>query len=256
MSLLEKIGQGTEQSAPAQLDHNGAKTVSSGLAELQVFLDRRSSASEQVYTVLREAIVRAKLLPGESISENAVCRQFNVSRTPVRAAIQRLAEDGLVDVFPQLGSFVSQIDIGSIQDSHFVRRSLEVCLLREVASRWTPAMSGEMRGLVEAQRRKVAAGDIDGFHDLDEQFHQMFALYAQRPGVWSAIHAAKAKLTRFIRFSGNAERLAVVLEEHLAILDALDAGNSDRAEAALMAHLDKIFVLFEAHATEARHARQ
>ncbi|MER9211163.1 GntR family transcriptional regulator [Mesorhizobium sp. M0663] len=243
-----------ERNAISRFDQNGAKAMSSGLVELDVFLNRRSSASEQIYSVLREAIVRAKLLPGESISENAVCRQFNVSRTPVRAAIQRLAEDGLVSVFPQLGSFVSQIDIVSIQDSHFVRRSLETCLLREVAPRWTPAMSAEMRSLVAAQERSIAEGDIDGFHDNDENFHQLFASFAQRPGVWTTIHAAKAKLTRFIRFSGNAARFAVVLQEHLAILDALDANDGPGAEAALVAHLDKIFVLFDAHASETRHA--
>lgn len=238
----------------SRVTQDGTRAMSSGLAELDVFLDRRSSASEQVYMVLREAIVRAKLLPGESISENAVCRQFNVSRTPVRAAIQRLAEDGLVSVFPQLGSFVSQIDIASIQDSHFVRRSLEICLLREVVPRWTPAMSAEMRSVVTAQERSVLEGNIDAFHDHDENFHQMFASFAQRPGVWATIHAAKAKLTRFIRFSGNAARFAAVLQEHLAILDALDANDGPGAEAALVAHLDKIFVLFDAHAAEARRA--
>jgi DNA-binding GntR family transcriptional regulator len=226
----------------------------SGLGELDVFLDRRNSASEQVYAVLRDAIVRAKLLPGESISENAVCRQFNISRTPVRAAIQRLAEDGLVNVFPQLGSFVSEIDIVSIQDSQFVRRSLETCLLREIAPRWTPEMSAEMRAQVAAQEKSISEGDIDGFHDRDESFHHLLATFAQRPGVWATIHAAKAKLTRFIRFSGNAGRLADVLKEHLAIVDALDANDGPGAEAALVTHLDKIFVLFDAHAAEARRA--
>ena len=216
-----------------------------GLTDLTLELDRRASVADQVHRVLREAIVRVRLLPGTPISENSICRQFAVSRTPVRAAIQRLSEEGLVDVYPQQGSFVAPIRIGGIHDNHFVRRALEVALLREVAPHWTPAMSREMRDAVGAQVAAIAAGDVDGFHLHDERFHQLFAVHAGRDGVWTAILAAKAKLTRFIRFSGHARRLPVVIDEHLAILDALDAGDAWAAEAALITHLDQIFVLFD-----------
>ncbi len=219
-----------------------------GLADLDLVLDRRIPAGEQVYATLREAIVCARLMPGELISENAVCRQFNVSRTPVRAAIQRLVEDGLVTVFPQFGSFVSEIDIETIRDSHFVRRSLEVCLLREVSAVWLPGMSGKLRELVSAQKGDIAVGDVDGFFRDDEEFHRLFSVFVNRPGVWETIYEAKAKLTRFHRFAGSPTRFEAVVEEHLAILDALDAGDVAGAEAAMITHLDKIFVLFDAHA--------
>ncbi|RZM05993.1 MAG: GntR family transcriptional regulator, partial [Sphingomonas sp.] len=204
-----------------------------------------ASVADQVHRVLREAIVRVRLMPGTPISENSICRQFAVSRTPVRAAIQRLSEEGLVDVYPQQGSFVAKIRVGGIHDNHFVRRSLEVALLREVAPRWTGAMSGTLREAVDAQRAAVEAADADAFHASDERFHQLFAIHAGRDGVWSAIFAAKSQLTRFIRFSGHAQRLPVVIEEHLAILDALDAGNAAAAEAALVTHLDQVFILFD-----------
>jgi GntR family transcriptional regulator, rspAB operon transcriptional repressor len=214
-----------------------------GLADLALALDRRSSVADQVHRVLREAIVSVRLLPGTPISENSICRQFAVSRTPVRAAIQRLSEEGLVDVYPQQGSFVSLIKVGGIHDNHFVRRSLEVALLREVSPLWTPAMSRTMRDAVDAQRAAIQAGDADAFHHHDERFHQFFALHAGRDGVWTSILAAKAKLTRFIRFSGHAQRLPVVINEHIAILDALDAGDAETAEKALTTHLDQVFVL-------------
>lgn len=216
-----------------------------GLSDLVLELDRRSSVADQVHRVLREAIVRVRLLPGTPISENSICRQFAVSRTPVRAAIQRLSEEGLVDVYPQQGSFVAPIRIGGIHDNHFVRRSLEVALLREVAPHWTPAMSRTLREAVDAQRAAIAAGDPDGFHASDERFHQLFAVLAEREGVWAAIFAAKLQLTRFIRFSGHAKRLPVVVDEHMAIIDALDAGDAIAAEAALVTHLDQVFVLFD-----------
>lgn len=222
-----------------------APSPQAGLAGVSLNLDRRVPMTEQVHGALRAAILSAQLPPGIAISENAICRQFAVSRTPVRAAIQRLSEEGLVDVFPQQGSFVSQIEIGGVRDSHFVRRTLEVALIRAAAARWTPGASRALRDTAEAQLGSIAEGDVDGFHREDESFHRIIAVEAGHAGVWPTILAAKTQLTRLIRFSGDAERLPVVVEEHLRIADALDAGAAGAAEAALVAHLDQIFILFE-----------
>lgn len=224
----------------------------SGLADLGLMVDRRSSVADQVYAALHEAITSARLLPGAAISENSICRQFNVSRTPVRAAIQRLSEEGLVDVYPQLGSYVSRINLTGMQDSHFIRRSIEVGLLREVAQRWTPAMSRGMREVVATQERAIAAGDTDGCYRYDEEFHHLFAVFAEREGVWPTVLGAKTPLTRFLRFAGNPQRLPMIPLEHLTIVDALDAGDVQGAENALVIHLDKIFVLFDALPEEER----
>lgn len=208
-------------------------------------IDRREPVSEQVYEMLRDAIIRVQLPPGTPISENSLCRQFKVSRTPIRAAVQRLSEEGLVDVFPQQGSFVSAIKLGDLRDSQFVRRSLELALLREVAVRWTPAMSREMRDVIAEQADDIRRGEVDAFHRDDERFHRLLAVYADRPGVWLAVLAAKRRLTRFIRLSGKPKRLPEVITEHEAIVDALDRSDAKAAEAALTLHLDRIFVLLE-----------
>ena len=80
-------------------------------------LDRRRIVSEQVYEALKAAIVGVRLLPGTWISENRICRHLGVSRTPVRTAIVRLAEEGLIDVYPQQGSFVAPIRLAGIAES-------------------------------------------------------------------------------------------------------------------------------------------
>ncbi|WP_062119846.1 GntR family transcriptional regulator [Aureimonas sp. AU40] len=223
-----------------------------GLGGLILKLDRRLSVADQVHAALREAILAVDLPPGAAISENSICRQFSVSRTPVRAAIQRLSEEGLVDVFPQQGSFVSRIKIGGIHDSHFVRRTLEIALVREAALRWTPEAGRRLAETLEAQSTDIARGDVDAFHRDDERFHQLIAIQAGHEGVWPSVMAAKMQLTRFIRFSGNSERLPVVVEEHKAIMDALDRADADAAETALVVHLDKIFILFEGMPAEER----
>lgn len=215
------------------------------LSTVSLALDRRRPVAEQVYETLKRAIVELRLLPGTAISENSLGQQLSVSRTPIRAAILRLSEEGLIDVFPQQGSFVSLIRISDLKDSQFVRRSLEVALVTEAAAQWSERASARLHAIVEDQRAAIAADDFDGFHREDEAFHQAFAEIAGRKGVWPSVLAAKTNLTRFIRFSGDRQRLPAVIEEHLAILAALDRGDATAAGAAMAAHLDRIFLLFE-----------
>lgn len=222
------------------------------IERLELVVDRRISVADQVHAALRDAIIDVRLAPGAPISENSICRQFAVSRTPVRAAIQRLSEEGLVDVYPHLGSFVSPIRLEGLRDNQFVRRSLEAALLREVAPRWTGAMSRDMRAVIDEQERLLATDDPKGFLNADEAFHRLFAVFAGREGVWPAILAAKLPLTRFHRYSAKPDRLAHVVVEHLAVVDALDRGDAAAAEHALATHLDMIFVMFEALPEEER----
>jgi DNA-binding GntR family transcriptional regulator len=214
--------------------------------QIEFKLDRKRPVADQVYDALKHAIVTVRLLPGTSISENRMCRHFGVSRTPVRSAVVRLAEEGLIDVYPQQGSFVAPIRLASVRDSHFIRKHLELAVLRDAARLWTPAKSRAARAIIASQEAAIAAGDADLFHQEDERFHQAFSLFADREGVWSTILVAKARLGRFVRLFGKPERLPFVIEEHLGILDALDAGDAALATARLDSHLDKVFDMLDA----------
>ncbi len=208
-------------------------------------LDRRRPVSEQVYDALKQAIVTVRLLPGTSISENRICRHFGVSRTPVRTAIVRLAEEGLIDVYPQQGSFVAPIRLAGIAAGRFARRVLEAAVLREAAALWTAEMSRQSHAIIAAQSRAIAAGDTEAFHREDENFHHAFSVFAGREAVWGTILGAKASLARVMRLLGRPDRLPVVVAEHAAIVDALDAGDADAAVRRLEDHLDKIFQMIE-----------
>jgi DNA-binding GntR family transcriptional regulator len=210
-----------------------------------VDINRKYPVADQIYEALKEAIVSVRLLPGTSISENRICRHFGVSRTPVRSAMVRLSEDGLIDVYPQQGSFVSPIRLVEINDSHFVRKNLEIALMREAAAKWSPQKSAEARAIIEVQRQAIATGDGNLFFREDEHFHQVFATFAERERVWVTILQAKARLARFVRLFGKPDRLPVVVKEHIAILDALDAGEIDRAIAELEHHLDMAFTMLK-----------
>src|SRR5690606_39801560 len=97
-------------------------------------LARRSRmAVPQIYDDLRSQIVSISLRPGVGLSEARIAEQYGVSRTPVREAFKRLAEDGFLEVVPQVGTFVSRIDLQIVHDAHFVRETLE-CRVVELAA--------------------------------------------------------------------------------------------------------------------------
>ena len=85
----------------------------------------QSALAERVFVQLRSDILYARLRPGEALSENSLAASLNISRTPVREAIQRLAREGLVQVLQQRGSYVALLSLRRIRDALFVREAVE-----------------------------------------------------------------------------------------------------------------------------------
>src|SRR3954471_21839325 len=123
-------------------------------------------ARDQVYDRLRAAIVSAELEPGRQLSENEVAGRLGVSRTPVREALVRLRDDRLVEIVPQLGTFVAQISDRAIADAQFIREALECAAIRLAATRATEADVARLRDVLRRQEAVRDAGDPDGFYAL------------------------------------------------------------------------------------------
>jgi GntR family transcriptional regulator, rspAB operon transcriptional repressor len=209
-------------------------------------LDRRLPAADQIYRVLRDTIISGGLRPGEAMSENRICRMFNVSRSPVRIALTRLAEDGLVDIFPQRGSFVAPIKLQQVREGHFARVALELAVLGEAAQRWTSKHAVSAKEAVKLQKRYAKAGDYWRFHMADEQFHRSFAVSAGLEGVWTMIQSCKTHLDR-IRHLANPVKghMDKVIAEHEAVIVFLNEGNRRAAIAAMRRHLDSLHETIE-----------
>jgi len=92
----------------------------------------RAAISPQIYERLRRAITTLELAPSESVSEKDLAQKLGVSRTPVREALIRLADEGLIDVLPQRGTFVAPIRLQDVEDAQFIREALEVAVVRRL----------------------------------------------------------------------------------------------------------------------------
>lgn len=222
-----------------------ADEAEDALNKLTIVFDRKRQVGDQIYDALKKAIVSLDLPPGASISENRICRQIGVSRTPVRAAIIRLVEDGLIEVFPQKGSFVAAIRLSAVRNNHFIRKALEIAVLRRASDFWTPEVAARSRQILTRQAAALADGDLDRFHDLDEAFHRAFCTAAALDGVWSTIQIAKARVDRVHRLASGQGRLPLVIAEHGNILELLEAGDADRAAERLDYHLERAPAILE-----------
>ena len=209
-------------------------------------LDRKLPAADQIYRVLRDAIISGRFRPREAMSENRICGMFAVSRSPVRIALTRLAEDGLIDIFPQRGSFVAPIKLQQVREGHFARVALELAILREAAAHWSKACSDIAIEAVKHQKQSAREGDVWRFHTADEQFHRSFAVCAGLEGVWTTIQGVKTHLDR-IRHLANPVKghMDKVIAEHEAIIAQLDDARIDDAIVAMRQHLNSLHATIE-----------
>jgi DNA-binding GntR family transcriptional regulator len=193
-----------------------------------------------IYALLRGDIVTLRLRPGARLSENELALRFGTSRAPVREALIRLVEDGLIDVRPQRGSFVSRISLKAMERARFVREALEVAIIRRAAERGIPeATRAQAEAAIEGQRR--SRDDHEGFTRLDDLFHRSFAEGTSLVGVWAIIEREKAQFDR-IRFLSlpAVTPVDVLIEQHRAILNAVLDRQPDAAEQAIRSHMSEV----------------
>ena len=199
---------------------------------------RRAPARAQVYAALRDAIVSAEIAPGRQISENELAARLGVSRTPIREALQRLSEDRLVAVVPQLGTFVTRISSTGVGDAQFVREALECAAIREAARRAGAADIAALETIVERQDETREAADFDRFYVLDDELHRALCDLSGHGIAWSLSQRAQGHLNRVRHLSlPMPSYLAEMIEEHRAVVAAVAANDPDAAEHALRHHL-------------------
>jgi GntR family transcriptional regulator, rspAB operon transcriptional repressor len=200
---------------------------------------RTSTVSARVYQELRADIVAMRRKPGEPISEKEISGAYGVSRTPVREAVLRLADEGLIEIFPQSGTYVGRIPLSVLPDAIIVRKALEEAAARYAAERATPDQIAALQVLIERQRVLAAAADSDNFHAADEEFHAAIAEVAGHPRIWSVIQQVKVRIDRYRRITlPTLGRMTRVVEEHGAIVAAIEAHDPERAVRMMRFHLD------------------
>lgn len=198
------------------------------------------SKSSLAHEVLRNDIISLKLQPGARIDKAEICERLGVSRQPLSEALARLAQERLVTVEPQKGTYVTRISLGEVEEAAFVREALEVETTRRVASGMDDETLDRLRLIVEYQTSAAAAGDHEEFYRLDVRFHEaLFDRLALRRAA-EVVESSRAQTERIRRLLVPTERNRATIKEHNAIVAALAARNANRAAAAMRTHLGNV----------------
>ncbi len=201
-------------------------------------LDRDRQAAPQVFERLRSMIIALDLPPGSTLSRAALATQFGISSTPIRDALMRLAEEGLVDVFPQHATVVSRIDVGRAQQAHFLRQALELEIVRILALAGETTLVVELDRLIARQQQFAKAGEFEGFMAADNDFHAELYAAADKRDLWTLVRSRSGHIDRLRRLHlpspGKAQE---IVRHHKLIAKAIGAGEPDQAQKHLRTHL-------------------
>jgi len=202
--------------------------------------------SARLYAGLRAGIISGRMRPGEGMSETRLAEQHGISRTPVREVLRRLTEEGFLRVVPQIGTFVAPINLTAVKDSQFIRETLECRAVRLVADKITPDQLDLLRAHLDRQEKTIVGGDRAGFFASDEAMHRDLMRIAEHPSVWDLVASVKAQLDR-VRYLSleDDDWLSMIFGQHNEIIDSIAAGDADRAERTMQAHLRTVFGAIE-----------
>jgi DNA-binding GntR family transcriptional regulator len=204
--------------------------------------NRHRRLSEQALDAIRRQIVTGLYPPNTRLSEVELSEKLGVSRTPVREALIRLAEEGLVKIVPQIGSFVAPISIEAVRQAQFIREHLECALIAEAAKHIDMKIVRQMSDNLEQQAIAAQQNDWETFYSYDEALHAIWATASGNLGVWRVIQQSKVHLDRVRQLSDRRpEHMALLLTQHTRIADAVGRGDVATAQMELRGHLREVF---------------
>jgi DNA-binding GntR family transcriptional regulator len=226
---------------PARVTRKAEISVQAAAGARRIGRPRGATVSSKIYADLRTELVSLRRSPGEAISEAEIALSYGVSRTPVREAILKLSDEGLLEIFPQSGIFVARIPVAALPEAIIIRKALEETTARLAAERATTSQILTLHAILERQREADAASDGNAFHQADEMFHATIAEVAGHPGIWKLIQQVKVHVDRYRRLTlPQTGRIAQVIAEHEAILTAIKARDPAHARIAMEAHLERL----------------
>ncbi|WP_448146085.1 GntR family transcriptional regulator [Labrys miyagiensis] len=205
----------------------------------------REPIAGQAYAIIRRRILDLTFEPGELLSETRLSTEFGFSRTPVREAFKRLENEGLVDVIPQHGTYVSPIRRELVMDAQFARSALECAVVRLAATRRTPEVLADLDANFARQRQAAAGGDFETLYRLDEEMHQIIAAASGRPMIWLLIAEIKVHMDRARKLTLSPEHAPTLIAQHQAIIEAIRGGDPEAAAGAMAQHLEFLVEHFD-----------
>jgi DNA-binding GntR family transcriptional regulator len=192
-----------------------------------------TSLADKAYHEIRGLIVALELAPGAVIDERELIERLEIGRTPVREALRRLSHEGLVEVYPRRGMFVTGVDVRELARLSEVREVLEPEAARLAAERATDVDRAELAALLA----ELDAGSSE-LMDLDERIHRAVYRAAHNDLLEATLEQYYVLALRIWSIAlDRAHELEEAVEAHRMLLEAIQAGDGDRAADTMRAHV-------------------
>lgn len=193
---------------------------------------------DQVTQSVRDMIVQGELQLGERLSENAIAARLGVSITPVREAFALLQRDGLVDIRPQRGTFVFQLQPNELTELCDARAALEVPAMRFAHERHLDSLVADLDAIVDEMRKAQIEGRVADYLQLDTDFHHVFFRYCDNSYLKRAYNLLDAKMAALRNKLGRDEHhMQKSMREHEEIARLLRHGKLTVIEDVLLKHI-------------------
>jgi DNA-binding GntR family transcriptional regulator len=219
-----------------------AETLRSLSEDEAVVAASGSGAAERAYALLRTAILRHLLGAGTLLNEAELADSLGISRTPVRSALQMLQQEGMVEAGARRQLYVRDFDPADRREVIMLREALERVAVAEASKVIEMGELDELRLVLIRQRRAADQNDVEAFIELDDQFHLGIARGARLPTLQRFLGQLRAFVRMIgLRLAAQEGRMQEVLQEHEAIVAALEARDGQAALAAIDHHLARTY---------------
>ncbi|MDF2483849.1 MAG: transcriptional regulator, GntR family [Herbinix sp.] len=180
-----------------------------------------NSLNDVTYNKIKDDIMNMTLEPGTDVSVQKLSERYGVSRTPVREAVVRLQQSGLVVIYPQRKTVVSKIDLQRVHEEWFIRTSLEAAVVDEFIHKCSELVTDTMQEIVNKQRKYLDKDHFREFYTKDNRFHQLLFETAGEELSWSTIENVASHYNRIRLLCGKLNGIdKYVVDQHDKIIEA------------------------------------
>lgn len=202
---------------------------------------RQPNLDEKAYHIIKDLVLNRNLAPGEKLNENELARALEISRTPIREALRRLEGEGLVEIVPRRGVFVTRIRMSDVVEIYDLRKLLEGFAARRAAELQEATRIKQLKEVLAEYKAVVNGGDHAEIIKVDNCFHRTLAQASNNSRLGQMLDSIRGQLgilkTRSVTILGRAERSYLQKEQ---VVDAIVAGRADEAEKLMIAHLEDV----------------
>jgi len=201
---------------------------------------QKESNHDYAYRIIRENIINLEIKPGTLVSEQDIADELGLSRTPVHEALQELSRTKIVEVKPQRGSFVSLVDMALIEESLFMRSTIEAAVTKMACEIATKEQLSQLEENVTLQEFYLSKNNLDKIMELDNAFHEFMYQITNKMQCYYVVKTMNIHYDRFRELRLHASNPDIIVTEHKKILEAMMAKDSEKAKELSVAHLNRL----------------